>query len=140
MDFSLDYLIDLSKTCSSTMHRLWQTSRGWAEQSFAQLGLRKFIWLGCVHYKNLLFWVVEGDSKEVKFLMGDSIAIWIQVRKALKNCRIKDFVPSRVYPPTFPLLWTPFWEYIHEQRTHPPITYLGFFAIKLWLFIINKKR
>ena len=67
---------------------------------------------------------------------------FLKLRDAFqKNDRIKDFVPSRVHPPTLPTTWeTFFWEYIHDQRTHPPMTYLGIFAIKLGLFNSNPEK
>ena len=56
------------------------------------------------------------------------------------NGRIKDFVPRRVYQPTLPTTWDTFiWEFIADHRTHPPITYLGIFMIKLGLFIFNSE-
>ena len=51
--------------------------------------------------------------------------------------RILSQVGSTHLP--FPLLGTPFQEYIYDHCTHQPITYLGIFAIKLGLFSINKK-
>ena len=58
-----------------------------------------------------------------------------------KNGGIKDFVPSRVYPPTLRNTWDTFFgKYNHDHCTHPTITYLGILATKLGLFNLIPKN